>query len=373
MKWSSTTKLVVIISFLIVIALAVYRFRQIIPPIVISIILAYILSPLVDFIVIRAKIPRTLAVVGVYFALIIVLSLVPAMLTPSLIRQFSEANLDFQRIVEDIGEFLKKPIVVFGFPLDLRDVYKEVSGTLRSLISSIASRTFSLLLEIALTFLWLIFILVVSFYILKDVEKLRRSFHEMLPTGYREEVLRLMKEVNEIWSAFLRSQLILCLVVGFITGIAMKIIGVRNSLVLGIVAGVLEIVPNIGPAIAAVPAVLIAYFRGPTYLPISNGWFALLVIAIYIVIQQVENNFLVPKIIGMSLNLHPLVVIIGAIVGANFAGILGIFLAPPTLATLRILGRYAYRKLLDLEPFPEEAGEGEEEPSRGEVTAANEN
>jgi predicted PurR-regulated permease PerM len=148
---------------------------------------------------------------------------------------------------------------------------------------------------------------------------------------------------------------------------------VRNSLVLGIVAGVLEIVPNIGPAIAAVPAVLIAYFRGPTYLPISNGWFALLVIAIYIVIQQVENNFLVPKIIGMSLNLHPLVVIIGAIVGANFAGILGIFLAPPTLATLRILGRYAYRKLLDLEPFPEEAGEGEEEPSRGEVTAANEN
>jgi predicted PurR-regulated permease PerM len=359
MKWSSTTKLMVIISLLIVIALAIYRFRQIIPPIVISIILAYILSPLVDFIVIKTKLSRTWAVTGVYFALIIVLSLVPAILTPSLVRQFSEANLDFQRIVEDIGEFLKKPIVVFGFPLDLLDVYKEVSGTLQSIISSIASRTLSLLFELASAFLWLIFILVVSFYILKDMEKLHRSFHEMLPIGYREEIHRLGREINEVWGAFLRSQLVLCLVVGFTTGIAMKIIGMRNSLVLGIIAGILEIVPNIGPSIAAIPAVLIAYFRGPTYLPISNGWFALLVIVLYIIIQQVENHFLVPRIIGRSLSLHPLVVIIGAIVGANFAGILGILLASPTLATLRILGRYAYRKLLDLEPFPGEAGEEE--------------
>jgi predicted PurR-regulated permease PerM len=115
----------------------------------------------------------------------------------------------------------------------------------------------------------------------------------------------------------------------------------------------LEIIPNIGPTIAAIPAVLIAYFQGSTYLPLSNGWFALLVIGLYVVIQQLENNILVPRIIGRSLNLHPLVVIIGAIAGASLAGVLGMFLAAPILASLRTLGNYVNCKLLDLEPFDE--------------------
>jgi hypothetical protein len=148
---------------------------------------------------------------------------------------------------------------------------------------------------------------------------------------------------------------------------------VRNALILGIMAGVLEIIPNIGPTIAAIPAVLIAYFQGSTYLPLSNGWFALLVIGIYVVIQQVENNILVPRIIGRSLNLHPLVVIIGAIAGARLAGILGMFLAAPMLASLRILGNYVYCKLLDLEPFDEpvlSVAEGLRASSFGETSAS---
>ena len=105
--------------------------------------------------------------------------------------------------------------------------------------------------------------------------------------------------------------------------------------------------------VAAIPAVLIAYFQGSAHLPLSNGWFALLVIGLYVVIQQFENNILVPRIIGRSLNLHPLVVIIGVIGGASLAGIMGIFLAAPILASLRIVGGYVYSKLLDLEPFDE--------------------
>jgi hypothetical protein len=150
-------------------------------------------------------------------------------------------------------------------------------------------------------------------------------------------------------------------------------VGVRNALILGIMAGVLEIIPNIGPTIAAIPAVLIAYFQGSTYLPLSNGWFALLVIGLYVVIQQVENNILVPRIIGRSLNLHPLVVIVGAIAGARLAGILGMFLAAPMLASLRILGNYVYCKLLDLEPFDEpvlSVAEGLRASSFGETSAS---
>jgi len=352
-SWSESTKWLVIISSLLALVFIVYRFSQIISPLVIAVILAYILNPPVRFLTTRTRLSRTLAVASVYLALIVILGLVLLSFVPSLIQQVTSINVDFQDIVEDVSTFFEQPLFIFGFSIDLLEVYKEVSGTLQNIVSPLASRTVSFLIGLASGFAWLIFVLIVSFYLLKDLGKLGHSLDKLVPEEYREEIRRLVGEINVVWNAFFRSQLILCIIVGTLVGVIMRVVGVRNAFILGIMAGVLEIIPNIGPTIAAIPAVLIAYFQGSTYLPLSNGWFALLVIGIYVVIQQVENNILVPRIIGRSLNLHPLVVIIGAIAGASLAGILGIFLAAPILATLRILGNYAYCKLLDLEPFAE--------------------
>jgi predicted PurR-regulated permease PerM len=351
--WSNSTKWLVTISSLVALVWVVYRFSQIISPLAIAVILAYVLNPPVKFLTTKAKLSRTLAVVSVYLALVVILSLVLVSFVPSLIQQVTNINVDFQNIVEGISRFFERPLFVFGFYVDLRDVYSEVSGTLQNIVSPLASRTVSFLIDLASGFAWLIFILIVSFYLLKDTGRLVRSLENLVPVDYREEVHRLLREITIIWNAFLRSQLVLCAVVGTVVGVALAIVGVRNALILAIIAGILEIIPNIGPTIAAIPAILIAYFQGSAHLPLSNGWFAILVIGLYVVIQQLENNFLVPRIIGRSLNLHPLVVIIGVIAGASLAGILGIFLAAPILASLRIVGNYVYRKLLDLEPFDE--------------------
>lgn len=351
-RWSASTKWLVIISSLLALVWIVYRFSQIISPLAIAVILAYVLNPPVRFLTTRVKLSRTLAVASVYLAVIIILSLVLVAFVPSLIQQVTSINVDFQNIVEGVSRFFERPLFVLGFYVDLREVYSEVSGTLQNIISPLASRTVSFLIDLASGFAWFIFVLIVSFYLLRDGGKLVRSVESLVPVEYREEVHRLLEEITVTWNAFFRSQLVLCAVVGTVVGIALAIVGVRNALILGIIAGVLEIIPNIGPAVAAIPAVLIAYFQGSAHLPLSNGWFALLVIGLYVVIQQLENNFLVPRIIGRSLNLHPLVVIVGVIAGASLAGILGIFLAPPILASLRIVGNYAYCKLLDLEPFP---------------------
>jgi predicted PurR-regulated permease PerM len=352
-NWSDSTKWLVIISGLLALVFIIYRFSQIISPLVIAVILAYVLNPPVRFLTTRTRLSRTLAVASVYLALIVILGLVLLSFVPSLIQQVMSINVSFQDIVEDVSTFFEQPLFIFGFSIDLLEVYKEVSGTLQNIVSPLASRTVSFLIGLASGFAWLIFVLIVSFYLLKDLGKLGHSLDKLVPEEYREEIRRLVGEINVVWNAFFRSQLILCIVVGTLVGVTMRAVGVSNALILGIMAGVLEIIPNIGPTIAAIPAVLIAYFQGSTYLPLSNGWFALLVIGIYVVIQQVENNILVPRIIGRSLNLHPLVVIIGAIAGASLAGILGIFLAAPILATLRILGNYVYSKLLDREPFDE--------------------
>ena len=352
-RWSDSTKWLVILGSLAVFAWILYRFSRIISPLAIAFILAYVLNPLVRFVTTKTKLSRTWAVVSVYLALIVILGLVLGFFVPSLIQQVRNINVDFQNIVDGISRFFERPLFFFGFYIDLLEVYKEVSGALENMISPLASRTVSFLIDLASGFAWFIFVLIVSFYLLKDADKLISSFEGLLPTEYREEVRQLVEEINAIWSSFFRSQLVLCGVVGALVGVLLAAVGVRNALILGILAGVLEIIPNIGPTIAAVPAVLIAYFQGSNHLPLSNGWFALLVIGIYVLIQQLENNFLVPRIIGRSLNLHPLVVIIGVIAGASLAGILGMFVAAPFLATLRVIGRYIYNKLLDQEPFGE--------------------
>jgi predicted PurR-regulated permease PerM len=351
--WSSSTKWLVIISGLVALVWIVYRFSQIISPLAIAVILAYVLNPPVRFLTARAKLSRTLAVASVYLALIVVLSLVLVAFVPSLTEQIKSMDVYLQDIVEDVSRFFEQPLFVFGFYVDLREVYSEVSGTLRNIVSPLASRTVSFLIDLASGLAWFIFVLIVSFYLLKDGGRLIRSLESLVPVDYREEVRHLLEEITVIWNAFFRSQLVLCAAVGTVVGVVLAIVGVRNALILGIIAGVLEIIPNIGPTVAAIPAVLIAYFQGSAHLPLSNGWFALLVIGLYVVIQQLENNILVPRIIGRSLNLHPLVVIIGVIGGASLAGILGIFLAAPILASLRIVGGYVYSKLLDLEPFDE--------------------
>jgi predicted PurR-regulated permease PerM len=368
-RWSEITKWLVIISSLLALVWIIARFSQIISPLAIAVILAYVLNPPVRFLTARTRLPRTLVVASIYLALIVILSLVLVAFVPSLIQQVTSIDVDLQDSVDGISRFFEQPLFIFGFYVDLLDVYQEVRGTVQNIVSPLASQTVSFLFGLASGFAWLIFVLIVSFYLLKDASKLGRFIDKLVPADYRYEVRRLGEEVNVIWNAFFRSQLVLCAVVGAVVGVTMQVVGVRNALILGIIAGVLEIIPNIGPIIAAIPAVLIAYFQGSTYLLISNGWFALLVIGLYVVIQQLENNILVPRIIGRSLNLHPLVIIVGAIAGANLAGVLGMFLAAPMLASLRIVGNYVHSKLLDLEPFsvqedieePEAMQEGEGE------------
>jgi hypothetical protein len=127
-----------------------------------------------------------------------------------------------------------------------------------------------------------------------------------------------------------------------------------GALIFGILAGLLEVVPNLGPILAMIPAVITALLQGSTVLePLGVGpvGFALITVGIYFLIQQLENNILVPRIIGDSINLHPIVVICAVAVGFSIGNILGALLAPPIVATSRVVGSYLHAKLLDYPPF----------------------
>lgn len=351
--WSITTKRIVVVGGCVLFLLLLDRIGDLWQPIVIALILAYIINPIVDFLSKRSRLPRTLIVALIYLGVIALIILISALMVPPLVSQIEGVVNTIPDLIEELGATINEPITIGRFSLDLEDVYARASGAVEGVISSAANRTISILSGIAEAVVLTIFVLVASFYLVKDSAIILQWLEEATPPSFRHDARLLRQQIAATWNAFLRGQLILCIVMGVIVGVTMAVVGLPNALFIGLLFGVLEFIPNLGPTIASIPTVIIAFFQGSTVLDISNEWFAVLILLINTALQQLENSLLVPRILGHSLNLHPLVVLVAAIIGARLGGVLGILLAAPTVATLRVLVEYIYRRLLDLPPFPD--------------------
>ncbi|MGQ9598016.1 MAG: AI-2E family transporter [Anaerolineae bacterium] len=350
-EWSQTTKRLVLAGLIISLLLALYLFRVLLPPLVIAVMLAYVLKPLVDQLERRAKIPRLAAVILVFAVLLVLISLIPILAVPYLVDRVMRLNLDLQQLSEDVDTFLSRPVIFLNFAFDLQDLVGDVRGAIQSLSRPFATQTVSLLFGVASSLLWTLSILIISFYLVKDAEHFRRFLDHVAPPGYTEELRCLREEINLVWKSFFRGQVVLGLIVGVIVWVTMAIVGLPQAGLMGLLAGLLEVVPTFGPVLATIPALIVALVRGSTYLPLSNFWFAVLVLGLYILIQQVENAYLVPRIMGQRLQLHPVVVFIGMLAGGTVWGALGVLLAAPIIATVRVVLSYIYAKLLNLPPF----------------------
>jgi len=363
-RWSTATKFWVLTAGAILAAATVYRLRNLVTLIGLALIVAYIINPLVDRIERRSRLGRTAATALVYLGLLTMLVVGPAIVAPSILeeaRAFDRSVIQdlITNIINRVQAYSQDSVIyVFGFSFDLAPAYDQLIQNLQSISTSVASRSINFFLNFASgfasTLVGLFLTLVLSFYLVKDSHIVIRYLENLVPPSYRDEVAGLVDGINQVWRDFFRGQIILCGVVGFVTWLGLFILGVPNALLLGILAGVLELIPNLGPTLAAIPAILIAYFQGSTHLGISSGWFALIVVLLYVWIQQIENTVLVPRIIGGSVHLHPVVVLVGVLAGASMAGVLGIFLAAPVMASIRIIGSYAYEKLLDESESPAE-------------------
>lgn len=359
-EWSRTTKRLVIVGLIIIFLLALYFFRALLPPVILAFILAYLLKPIADFVERRLDVPRTLAVVLVYLLLLVTVVVIPVTVVPAAVDRISRLNVNLQQLADQLIEFLSQPFVFFGYTLSLEDFVGDIQGTLQDLLQPFASQTVTLFFNVVSSLLWVVSITIISFYLVKDADRLRGFLDRMAPPGYTEELARLREEINQVWKAFFRGQVVLGFVVGIVVWIAMSIVGLPNAGVMGLLAGLLEVVPTFGPVLATIPALLVALFLGSVYLPLSNFWFAVLVLGIYTMIQQLENAYLVPRIMGRRLQLHPVVVFIGVLAGGFLAGTIGVLLAAPVIATFRVVLGYLYAKLLDQEPFPPEFTEAGE-------------
>lgn len=339
----------VVIGLVVAGTLFAYFIRETIPILVLALLVAYLLNPIVTFLARRLKIPRIAAAALTYVALIAILIETAILVAPNIANQVSSLIADFDSLVV---RFLQ-----VGAQLPLLSNWvsgmdaAHVSQQLRSELGSLAEQSPRFIAGAASSIFNVFVILVLSFYIVKDADVLPARIRQALPPAYHDDFDRIARELDDVWSGFLRGQVVLSLIIGTVTTIALTILGVRSSLLLGILAGLLEVVPTIGPIIAMIPAVGIALFQGSANWAIDPTLFAVIIVITYFVIQQLENHIIVPNVLGASVNLPPVVILAGTVVGASLAGILGVFLAAPVLATARLFFRYIFLKLF--EPLPE--------------------
>jgi predicted PurR-regulated permease PerM len=212
------------------------------------------------------------------------------------------------------------------------------AGILRTL--SFVTNTFGFVLGLIVIPFWL-------FYILYDQAKVMRGSFGLVPPRYRTDALNLIRVVDDILSAYIRGQLLLCVFIGFMATMGLSLLGVRFPAALGLMAGVFEILPFIGPIMGAVPAVIVATIQEP----LLGLWTLLL----FIGIQQLENLLLVPRISGKAVQLHPAIIMVVLVLGNQIAGFWGLVLAVPLTAIVRDVFKYLYLRFQDEPVSPRDA------------------
>jgi predicted PurR-regulated permease PerM len=351
-RWPFQTKLIVSLLVLAFFIYLIFLFSAAIPPLILAIILAYILSPVVSRIQGKLDLPRGLATVIAYLILLLFVVTVPVVIFPPLAAQIDLLNLDIQLALEQLRLDLSQEFRFFGIVVDGNSLIDQLSESFQGFIQPFFGQSLVFLVDVITSVVWVVFILVISFYLTKDGPKLREWMEGLPPPEYRQDYIRLRDEINLIWGSFFRGQLVLALVVAIIFTIAGFILGLPFALAMGILAGLMEFLPSVGHAIWITIASILAFFLGSTWLPLPNWIFMLLVIGLHTGFTQFDLNYLIPRIIGRRVHLPPLVVILGIVAGAVTAGILGIPLAAPAIASGRVVGRYIYANLFDLDPFP---------------------
>ncbi len=336
-----------------------WQARSALLPFVIGAFLAYLFLPLVNRF--DRRMPRWAAILLVYVVVLVLVVTFFAFLVPPLVEQITQLIRSLpdlptlerwaNRLLEEYQQLLANlpPNVQAEVQQTVAEVLTSALNTIRtnllSYLQGIGTFLVNSLLSVASTVAFLLGFFLVPFwlfYVLMDQQAGRDTLNRLLPTGLRADFWSVITIIDADLSGYIRGQLLLGLVVGLAAGIGLGVLNmfgfqVPYVLLLAVIAGVTELIPIIGPIIGAVPAVLLGFIDSPTT--------GLAVLLLYVGIQQLENNFLVPRIVGDSVGIHPAILMVLLVVCSQVFGILGAILSAPMGAVSRDVFQYLYGRL----------------------------
>ena len=360
-KWGSNIKLIVGLTFVAIAAALVIYVRSIVGPLLLVVILTYLLHPVADRLSRLTRLSWRGSVNLIYLILVV-------LLVTSITLSGLAAVQQIQNLITVIDGFLKNlPNLIdtlsnqvyhfgpFDFSLrqyDVASITQQLLSSVQTLIGRLGSLVSTVATSAASIIGWGVFVLLVSYFILAETKQVSTDILFVEIPGYDYDIRRLISELRKIWNAFLRGQLILFGLIALSYTVLMTILGVRYSLAIALLAGLARFVPYLGPLITWTVLVLVAFFQGGNYFGLSPLQFTILALGTAIIIDQIFDNIVAPRVFSHTLRVHPAAVLIAAIIAANLIGVIGLVLAAPTLATIKLFLKYFGRKMLDLDPWP---------------------
>lgn len=362
-RWSAITKLSVSLTVIVILGALIVRFRGLLGPIIFAFVIAYLLHPVIAFITRKTRLSWKLTVSLIYLVILAILISLLTLGGVGLVQQVQNLIVTIQQNIDRLPEYIDQASnwkFEFGpWSLDFAQIDWEMIGDqvlsyVQPALGQIGTVVGSLATGAATTIGWIIFILVVSYFFLFESSGLRDHIIQINIPVYAEDLRRMGVKLGSIWNSFLRGQIIIFFLTSFVYAIFLSIMGVRYAIVLAFITGFSNFIPYIGPAVNWVVLGLVTYFQPSNIFGLSPFAYMVVIIVVAILIDQVFNNLINPRIMANALKVHPAFVLIAALVAANLIGVIGVIIAAPLLATAQLVGTYIARKMLDRDPWPAE-------------------
>lgn len=338
--------LFVVILAVIIVFIYFYRGKiaKIIIPFIMAMVIAYILQPIVIKLE-EKKIKRSVAIILIYAIIAGVLTLLTFFVFPELINNTREFINVLPNVTMEYRENFNGMVSLIyssKWPEDIKNaIFREINNSVQmaeNILVEALKNTLSRLLKTVSTLLDLVLAMVIAYYIMKDGEYFKNVSLSLIPKKWRNGILGTCREINGVLSNFIQGQLLTALIVGTLEVIGLLLVGVKYPIILGMIGGIANIIPYFGPFIGAIPAVAVALIESPMK--------AIWTIIVFVVIQQLDNGFISPKIIEGRLGLHPVTTILAVLIGGEFFGIMGMLVSVPIAAMIKVIGKRAIESIV---------------------------
>ncbi len=356
-SWSTTTKLVIGLTLVAIFAGIFLYYRSTVSLMILAFIITYLFQPIVTFLNERTKMSWRLSttLVFLFFIILLIGSLTGAGLAiaqqlSGLVNVLQELAEDLPTLADNLTVYLEQFGV--GELIDLNDIANRLLETLQPLLGQAGSIAGSIATGAAASIGRTFFVILVSYFILAESKRIQTLSVDEIP-GYGYDIRRMTKQLKLIWNSFFRGQIIIFMMVFIVYLIIFTALGVRYSIALAALTGLAVFIPYVGIWVTSIVLVLVTLFQPYNYFGLLSWQFAIMVLGITLAINFTFDNYISPRYFGRTLDIHPAAVLVAALFMAGLLGVVGIFLAAPVVATIKIVGIYVYRKLLDLDPWPD--------------------
>lgn len=358
--WSSTTKLVVGLSFVAILAGLLVRFQEFIGPLLLAFIVSYLLYPLIDKIRSNIKISWRFSVTIIYLLIIVSILGLATWGGFTLIEQGTSLVKFLNTAVADIPGFLndlsQKDIVFGTYTFKLDTIINQSMGTqllnyIQPALGKVGTILTGLASGAASFFAWMFFILLVSYFIVSETGGFPDRIINIKIPGYQVDVERITSELSRIWNAFLRGQMIIIAITIVVYAIYLGGMQVNYFIGLAVLAGLARFVPYVGPAVAWTTYGLVSLFQTNHLFGLNPWLYVLLIVGGAMLIDAIMDNLVVPRLLADALQVHPAAVMLGALIGISILGVVGVVLAAPVVASIKLFLEYASNKMMDMDPW----------------------